>query len=463
MSLDAYQQAAFDAVLDRHENVFITGAAGTGKSWTIRAIVAEARRRGLYVSICSSTGRSAVELGLDATTVHGFVALGDTGERAVSTYVQQLERPWSEPHRVRIAATQLLIIDEVSMLSASFLGLVEAVVAALRRRTSEPWGGIQVVYSGDFAQLRPVPSSRKRKDEEPARPQLAFHAARAWRDANVTMYNLGALHRQSTDVSYGAFLNRARFGRVTPEDYAMLRTRIVRSPRELRALEDIASFVFSRNAQADAFNAVRIARLPDDTAHVYNAKVDITVSPKAKRTPRVITEAAAKYIASSMRALRSIELRVGARVLLLKNLDVADGLANGCIGTVVGFDDETTCMPYVLFDKRPGQVLVRAFTWQLDGDVEYKAKYMQLPLMLAWGTTSHRTQGLTLGAIVVCMTRRECFDAGMAYVNGSRVQRKEDLYLTDLDERAIYADDEVCSFYDEAAATTQRAKSETTP
>ena len=449
---DVHQQAALDAALVRHENIFITGPAGSGKSFTLRVLVRGARARRLKVAVCSSTGRSAVELALSATTLHSLLALGDTGERSVASYVRQLEAKRHDATRQRIAGLDLLVIDEVSMLSARLLGLAEAIIASVRRRTSEPWGGVQVVYSGDFAQLRPVASSRgKRKASEPApTPQLAFHAVRAWVEANVLVYNLGELHRQATDLSYAALLNRARFARVTPADVAALQARIITSPEQRAALAATSIFLFARNADADACNASRLATFSTEGSRTYRARIDVKVRPSAKRAPSVIEAAASASLLDSMRALPAIELRLGARVLLLANVNVADGLANGSTGVVVGFDEDgpaPTQLPYVEFDGRPGRVLVKQHTWTQDGELEYRATYVQLPLMLAWATSIHRAQGLTLRSVVADLSASACFAPGMAYVVLSRVPSLESIHFLAFSSSAIYADPEVRSFY----------------
>ena len=452
---DAHQQAAIDAVLLRLENVFVTGPAGSGKSYTLRYIVDGCRARNRSVAVTSSTGRSAVELGLGSTTLHSFLALGDTGDRQTKAYVSQLETKEFQEHRMRIATTDVLVIDEVSMLSSATLMKFERIVASIRRDTKTPWGGMQVVFSGDFAQLRPVPprvTSGKRKSSSSTTTtatQLAFHAPMAWQQAHVLMCSLTELHRQADDETYGSLLDRVRFAEHTAADIATIRERII-TARRARELADSSVFLFSRNAQVDEHNATRLAELDADSARTYDADEIISIKPNKpnkKRTTGIIREAARKFIRQSMRALPTLEIRIGARVMLLANLDVANGLANGSTGTVTGF---ASGYPVVDFDCGRANVSVKEKEWTFD-DLEWHGSYTQVPLVLAWATSIHKSQGLTLDSLVADLSPRSCFSAGMAYVVMSRVRNIDSLYLTAFSSSAIYADADMLAFYRDAA------------
>jgi ATP-dependent exoDNAse (exonuclease V) alpha subunit len=447
---DSYQQAAIDAVLDRRDKDIFTGPAGTGKSFTLRHLVAEARERGRRLAVCSSTGRSAVELQLRATTLHGFLALGDTGTRSASAYIRQLRSPSMAAHREQLMQLDMLVVDEVSMLDAEFLGKAEAIVAGIRVRDEEPWGGVQVVFSGDFAQLQPVPNRKRNRQGRVEMPRLAFHASRAWIDARVHTYSLTELHRQSEDASYGSLLNRARFALQTPDDVARLSARRI-TPREAGTLASRAVFLFSRNRDVDEYNSRRMQTLETAREHTYAAQTDITKRAQSTATTRAITQAATKAMRESMRAPASLSMRVGARVMLLANVDVSRDLANGCTGVIVDFDDDDTHFPIVKFDSRPGRVLVRPYEWKFEGDVDYTATYKQVPLMLAWAVSIHRSQGLTLDCVVADLSPSACFSAGMAYVVLSRVRSLDSLHLLAFSSASLYTDRDVTRFYHASA------------
>ena len=448
---DAHQQAAIDAVVLRLENVFITGPAGSGKSYTLQHIIDECKSRNRRVAVTSSTGRSAVELGLGATTLHGFLALGDVGNRSVSDYVSQLQHVDFKEPRERVATTDVLIIDEVSMLSAETLSKFERIVAEVRRDKKVPWGGMQIVFAGDFAQLRPVPprtSGKRKSSSSSVQPQLAFHASVAWKQASVVVYSLTELHRQADDESYGALLDRVRFAAHAPEDIAVIRERIITASRA-RQLADSSVFLFSRNAQVDEHNAERLQALDESTSRLFEATKQISVKHNKvtkKRSASLIRTNAERFIQQSMRALPTLELRVGARVMLLANLDVKGGLSNGSTGTITGYDD-VRGFPKVHFDNGRDFLVVER-EWTFD-DLEWHGSYKQVPLVLAWATSIHKSQGLTLDSLVADLSPRACFSAGMAYVVMSRVRKITSLHLTSFSSSAIYADADMLQFYRE--------------
>ena len=191
--LDAQQRAVVAAVLERHENVFMTGTAGAGKSFTLRTLVAEARAAGLVVEVTSTTGRSAVELDLGATTLHSLFGIGK-GEKSAASYARDLHKPRMRAYLERLRALDVLVVDEISMAPAEVLEKVETILADVRNAPTVPWGGAQVVFSGDFFQLLPVPDTSpaaKRKrggGGRPERPALAFEAPRAWGASAVHVY-----------------------------------------------------------------------------------------------------------------------------------------------------------------------------------------------------------------------------------------------------------------------------------
>lgn len=373
--------------------------------------------------------------------------MGDTGTRTVATYVRQLRDKRYEHAFQRLTQLDTLIIDEVSMIDASFLGKCEAIIGSVRRRDTEPWGGLQVVFVGDFAQLQPVPDRMKRgADGRPIKPQLAFHASRAWLDARVGTYNLVELHRAASDSSYAALLERARFAHLTASDVAALRARVVPA----RDIDDDAVLLLSRNRDVDAFNEARMDLL-DTERHTYTGDMTYTIRPELaeKPTPAAAKTAARKLVRDAMRVPDTLTLAAGARVLLLANIDVANELTNGCSGTIAEFDDETG-FPVVEFDRLGQRVIIRPYEWSIDGDTTVHVQYKQVPLMLGWAVSVHRSQGLTLDGVVASLTRTSCFAPGMAYVIMSRVRSIDALALLAFEEAAVYADAEVVEFYDAA-------------
>jgi len=454
--LDDDQKAIVEQVLStRRKNIFVTGSAGSGKSFVLRAIVKALRNRGRRVAVVSSTGRSAVELDLGATTLHHFLALGDTGTKSVATYVKRL-LSWEalKEHTLVIRSLDTLIIDEVSMLSGQFLEKASAILSAVRRSTVA-WGGLQIVFSGDFAQLRPVYNRYQNGDDVPT---LAFKANVAW-GTTTEMRQLTKQHRQSQDTEYAELLNRARFGRLTPTDIAALQQRRT-TVAEADARWPDALRLYSTNARADDYNQRKMEKLDPESERVFIASIvagpsqttrtTVAARPRtsATRKQQLMDEAAGngrKWMRENMRALPTLKLRLGARVLLLCNLDVANGLANGSMGTIVGFDG---MFPRVQFDRDPAiQRVITPHMWIFDSHPKWQGTYSQVPLMLGFAATIHRSQGLTIDRVVADISAATIHDAGMAYVVLTRVRSLNTLHLIGFSSAAVYADAEVCQFY----------------
>jgi len=465
--LDAQQQRAMDRVL-AGDNVFITGAGGNGKSFTVRAIVERLRATGRRVAVTSSTGRSAVSLNLGATTLHHFLALGDTGTKDVAHYVARLSS-WSslQEHAMVMRGLDTLVIDEVSMLDGDFLDKASAIVAAVRRtQPSVPWGGVQIIFSGDFAQLRPVSI----RGEPPK--NLAFKAAVAWRAANVQVHDLEKAHRQSQDAEYARLLNCARFGRLLPDQVDLLRNRVFAHGAPLP--DDMAGALklFSTNVRADNENRKELERLDALTKRRFVAQIDVMPSPTAEaaidKKPRTsaarkdtlrkdATKSGEEWLRKNMRALPTIEIRQGARVLLLANLNQAACLVNGSMGTVEGYDDaldedgrpvgDGSRFPRVRFDHDGVVRTIKPHCWSFDSHPKWHANYKQVPLMLAYACTIHRVQGLTVDRVVADLSAHSIHDPGMSYVVLSRVRARAHIGFYNFSAAAVFADPEVLQFY----------------
>ena len=313
------------------------------------------------------------------------------------------------------------------MLSAQFLDKMSAIMAAVRRtEPSRAWGGVQIVYSGDFAQLRPV----YRRQEMGERPLLAFRAEVAWVGAAVQVHQLRTAHRQSRDARYAELLERARFGRLRPADVALLRTRVLDASQGVPESMRGAMLLFSTNRRVDDHNRRCMARLDEKTSHTYRASIachakdavrkEIMSRPRTTdvRKRRLLADKGAdgrKWMRENMRAVPSLELRKNARVMLLANVDQQIGLANGCLGTVVGFDDEGVGqLPVVRFDRSGIETVVEPYEWKFDQHPGWAGSYSQVPLMLAYACTIHKSQGLTVDRVIADLSADDIRDAGYA-------------------------------------------------
>jgi len=246
-----------------------------------------------------------------------------------------------------------------------------------------------------------------------------------------------------------------RRGELTPEDITTLRSRIV-SRAAADALGDSVVRLYSRNAQVDAYNARRLARLPAATEHVY--VYQSTVAPKqgaaaARAAADVVRDGRAEML-RRMRVLPTTALRAGARVMLLANVDLSRGLANGSTGTVLGFTEPSpalAALPIVAFDHGV-TTPVAPRTWTFEAETEYRGSFTQLPLVLAYALTTHKAQGLTLRSVLIDCSPESQFDYHMAFVGVSRATSLAGVHFSAFSSSAVRTLRKVREFYDAIAA-----------
>lgn len=365
MSLNGEQQRIYDAVIGGR-SLFFTGSAGTGKSFLLKAII-----RGLEgkrTAVTAPTGVAAINIG--GITVHKCF---------------DLMRPAvSRATIARIAALEVLVIDEISMLGARTFDRVCALIDA-HRKDPRP---LQYVFCGDFMQLPPI--------GEP----MCFLSTN-WRRAD-TCACLREIVRQK-DATFCGILNRARYGEVTAEDLALLNTR-----REVEGVVEL----HTHRVDTDVTNNERMMQL-DGPSTFFHAE---DTADKDSDLDLLL----------NCQAPRMLELRIGARVLLLRNLYREDGAlayVNGSTGAVV---TAAPSMLRVLFDDGDVQTLERV-AFQVKDGKKLLASRLQYPLTLAYATTIHKAQGLTIARVQVRLAA--AFEAGQAYVALSRATALEHLVV----------------------------------
>lgn len=389
-------------ILKMGQNVFLTGPAGSGKTFVLNQYIDFLKRQGVEVAITASTGIAATHM--NGQTIHAWSGIGI---RDALTWQEAKELATDGELHARYRRTKVLIIDEISMLDADRLDAVEQVCRATKDPFL-PFGGLQVVLCGDFFQLPPVGTNQK-----PVR--FAFES-RAWQAMNVKVCYLEEQHRHEDD-RLKALLNAIRSGKVTDDTYALLEERVQALQSEEIISGDVAK-LFTHNADVDVLNDLRLHKI-DGQAYAYTMK-----SWGKKKLVETLQK--------NCLAPERLVLKVGAQVMFVKN-NFENGYVNGTLGRVTGFHD-TTKMPIVeTFAGR--EVAVASAEWQLaDGD-EIVASIEQLPLRLAWAVTVHKSQGMSLDAAEIDL--RKSFEFGMGYVALSRVRRLSGLYIRGLNERAL--------------------------
>lgn len=393
-------QAEALSILKTGLNVFLTGEPGSGKTHTINKYVRWLSERGVDVAVTASTGIAATHV--DGMTIHSWSGIGV--KRSVSDYDIELIQS-KEKTAKRIIEAKVLIIDEISMLDATTLESVDRVLRNLRRRPlmpEEPFGGLQVIFVGDFFQLPPVSRGEEKM-------QFAFESS-AWKDANPVICYLDEQHRQEDD-EFLELLAAMRRGAVMPAHRARLRSRMDSAP------DAVATRLYTHNADVDRINAGALEQIPGN-AHVYQM---------TSRGVSGLVEALKKNCLSP----ETLVLKEGAMVMFTRN-NFDAGYVNGTLGTVIGFSPLGA--PSV--KTRSGLTLtVEPVEWAIQDGAKIVAKINQVPLRLAWAITVHKSQGMSLDSAVVDLGA--AFEYGQGYVAISRVRTLAGLHLIGFNERAL--------------------------
>ncbi|XP_064848416.1 ATP-dependent DNA helicase PIF1 isoform X1 [Oncorhynchus masou masou] len=405
--LNKEQAAVLSAVLSG-KNVFFTGSAGTGKSFLLKRIVGSLPPKSTYAT--ASTGVAACHIG--GTTLHNFAGIG-SGSAPLEQCIELAQRPGVLQHWT---SCRHLIIDEISMVEAQFFDKLEAIARCLRRST-EPFGGIHLIVCGDFLQLPPV---SKEKDKA----TFCFQS-RSWRKCIHLNMELTEVRRQ-TDQSFISLLQAVRVGRVTEEVTAKL---IKSAYHKIERDGILATRLCTHKDDVELTNDNKLQQLPG-SVRVFEA-VD--------SDPALV-----KTIDSQSPVSRLLELKVGAQVMLTKNLDVHRGLVNGARGVVVDFQPGKLGLPRVRFLCGTTEAL-KPERWMFKAGGGLYLSRQQLPLKLAWAISIHKSQGMTLDCVEISLAR--VFERGQAYVALSRAKSLEGLRVMDFDPHVVRADPDVLHFY----------------
>ncbi len=388
-------------ILKTGANVFLTGEPGAGKTHTINEYVHYLRSHGIEPSVTASTGIAATHIG--GMTIHSWSGI----QILTSLDKYALDRIASNKYvQARIEKATVLIIDEISMLSPGTLSMVDEVCREVKR-VPLPFGGMQVVFVGDFFQLPPVTKG------ESTQSKIFAYESEAWIQANPIVCYLSEQHRQEDDV----FLNVLSAIRRNEFDQFHLSHLEKRKITSQEGLTDIPK-LFSHNFNVDQVNDESLKKLKDEP----------NVFAMTSKGRAVIVETLKKNCLSPER----LELKLKAAVMFTKNNSRA-GYVNGTLGTVVGFDTDTK---YPIVKIRSGEKIhVEPVDWMIEDNGRVLASITQLPLRLAWAITVHKSQGMSLDAAV--MDLGKVFEFGQGYVALSRVRTLAGLHLINWNTRAF--------------------------
>ena len=436
--------------LVKGNNIGLLGAAGCGKSYLLSIICNELpgiRQRldpgndmcRCNIQVCALTGCAALLLGNKAKTLHSWAGIG-IGKGTVDELLQKIRK--NTKARRNWISTDILIIDEVSMLTAELLDKLNAIAQIIRKNTN-PFGGIQLLLVGDFYQLPPVIKSANVQEQyevNGVKTVFAFESE-TWSKFIHICIELTIIQRQKDPV-FQQIVKEARIGKLSKESGAIIKGCMGRDWQNQKIRPTL---IFPRRAEVDMINDSNLkALVAASPLHTYKAKLlyDDTklgkhFSEKDEQFQRTLL-----YMDNDAAYAVELELVLDAQVMLIANIDSTIGLVNGSRGVIVGFCPSTD-FPMVEFIngiRKP----IGLHTWSIDG-YEYVSR-AQIPLRLSWSITSHKVQGSSLDCALVDLGTSN-FEFGQAYVSLSRVRSIEALYVHDFNPTVFRAHPKVVEFY----------------
>ncbi len=394
------------SVLVGGTSVFLTGAPGAGKTYVLNEFVRLATKHGKNVAVTASTGIAATHIG--GTTIHSWSGLGIRDN--LSDWDRDRLKATDRLVK-RYNSTDILVIDEVSMIHGVRLDMVNE-VCKLLRENDEPFGGLQVVLVGDLFQLPPITRGRDAVD--------FAHLSNSWRELAPKVCYLTEQHRQEHDGLLD-MLESMRRGDVNELHEAMLQERLQKKP----AADEAVTRLFSHNIDVESIN-MRHLKAIDQDVHVYEMQTSGT-------------SAKVEQLVKSVLAPATLELKLGAEVMFVAN-NFAAGFVNGTRGKVVDFVQDEPIVE--LISGR--EVKVERHSWALEEDGKKRAEVAQYPLRLAWAITIHKSQGMSLDAAEIDLSRS--FTPGMGYVALSRVRSIDGVYLAGINQMALAMHPQIFDF-----------------
>jgi ATP-dependent DNA helicase PIF1 len=466
--MNSQQKKAYEIAI-KGKNIFLTGAAGTGKSYVLKQIITNLKKT-KNVAVTASTGTAAYII--NGITVHSWLKLG-LAEEPINKLLEKLDK--SHVSKKNIRKTQVLIIDEISMVSGEFFIKLDS-CCKLARNSEMPFGGIQVVLCGDFAQLPPVSKGNH--------IDYCFKTS-VWATSDLTTIYLTEIMRQRDDTRFIKLLTNLRHGTLQDTDRQLLFSCIDKEFTDEHSI--FPTRLVPTNNHAKIVNDTHFRRLHTE---LYTFKMHVSmyiVNGKTKTQLKYIIQSLFSQYTSCMVHDDILNLKIGTRVILTTNLNVEDGLYNGAQGIVTKFisweslhssphstysiakrqfqftlkhpeqynidvyqqGSLKTTVPIVKFLDREYAIFPVTTTIQSDTSDSPDVLFMidHIPLKHAWALTIHKSQGMTLDRAQID-AGRYVFSSGQTYTALSRVRSIDSLSLIDFEPSKIKVDPDVVDFYD---------------
>jgi len=398
------QKEALD-ILKLGYNVYLTGQAGSGKTFLLNKYISYLKENRVNVAITASTGIAATHI--NGVTIHSWSGLGIKEKLTDNDIKKMLRKLYL---RKRFLITNVLIIDEISMLHSFQLDLVNRICQAFKKNL-EPFGGMQIICSGDFFQLPPV--QKNRSDDA-----KFVTESEVWHNMDIKICYLQEQHRHR-DLKLSKILADIRNNNINDESLKLL---LSRENKEVSSIIKPTK-LYTHNIDVDAINDLELDKI-NEKEFVYNmhSSGEIKLVELLKKSCLVREE---------------LVLKKDAEVMFLKN-NFDKGYVNGTLGKVIGFGDNEYPIVKTFSGK---EIIATPASWTIEeGDV-VKAKISQIPLRLAWAITVHKSQGMTLDAAEIDLSK--AFGKGMGYVALSRVKILDGIKLMGFNEIALEVNSKV--------------------
>ena len=439
MNFSEEQQLAFDNFIQR-KNLFITGPGGTGKSTLIKQLQIYAKENIFNIQVCALTGCAAILLDCKAKTLHSWSGIG-LGNGTIQSNVLKISKNY---HKKSIwKFINILVIDEVSMMSKKLFEMLDTIAKTVRK-CNKPFGGIQVIFLGDFYQLPPVGNR-----DEPETMQYCFESP-LWNETfkPENIIQLKKIFRQ-TDLVYTKILNQIREGKLKKSSNEILQNLVKKQINP----DDIVqpTKIFPTRIKVDNINTIKMSEI---TTPVFEfnikqiKKANICIdkeNPYVRYTPEQIDKEVTN-INNNLICNDIIKLKVGSQVMCVVNIENPDiggsDICNGSQGIVIKFNELN--LPVVKYNN--GCIMVMDYHFW-ESDIIPGIGVSQVPLILAWAITIHKSQGATMDKAEIDVGS-DIFECGQTYVALSRVKSLEGLYLKSFDASKILINKKVREFYD---------------
>ena len=437
-------------LFEQGSNMLLTGPGGTGKSCLIRKMIEISERKHENVQVCAMTGCAALLVGCGATTLHSWsgikMARGLTCE--IITNIRNNKKTTSKWRSLKT-----LILDEVSMLSKRLFELLDAIGKNIRGNRL-PFGGIQLIFTGDFYQLPPIGGTEEGSGQFCFESDLWYETFPI--DNHIELTNL---FRQK-DPQYKIILNNIREGKIDSADMSVLRTRLNIPYNKDEHNGVVPTKLFATKSSVDKMNQQEFDKL-NTQSYEYNCiqKTDCAgnldsgkpfsgdfIAKCKKELNATKTEMEFRFLTENCPMEKLLCLKEGSNVMCTVNLDLESGICNGSVGVITGFSSGSgggIPFPTVKFSNGITRLMSIKY-WQSE---EFPTLAIgQIPLKLAWAMTIHKSQGatLTMGEVDIGSSVFEC---GQTYVALSRIQSLEGLYLCGLNPSKIKVNPKVRDFY----------------